>query len=101
MPPTPHKLAQPIMSPKAAEQAASLAIHPTQRILKAGPVTPIPQWAFVRVPGNTNGTFQIDGSTNLTTWFPVAVVYSTTNITLISDTVTKRSKLFYRVKQVN
>jgi hypothetical protein len=56
------------------------------------PVT-VPTWTF-----EVNGNYRIEASTNLVNWWPVAVVYSVTNITLSSDTVAKYPALFYRVQ---
>lgn len=87
-----------LMSPKAAAEAQALP----HAIVRSGPTPTVPRWAFVRMPTNTFGNWQIEATSNLTSgvWFPVAVVYGATNIVLTSDTVTKRGSLFYRVKQV-
>jgi len=93
---------QPIMSPKLAEQAESWAHVSSKSIERAGPAVVTPKWNFVRMPTNSYGNWQIEATSNLTSgvWFPVAKVYGATNVTLVSDTVAKRSVLFYRVKQV-
>jgi hypothetical protein len=90
------------MSPKHAEQVKSWARVSSKSAVRAGPTVVTPKWNFVRMPTNSYGNWQIEATTNLTggVWFPVAVVYGATNVTLISDTVAKRSMLFYRVKQV-
>lgn len=62
----------------------------------ATPGRTVPTWTFP----NVNGNYQIDASTNLITWWPVAVVNSATNITITSDTVTKRPMLFYRLTAI-
>ena len=67
------------------------------RLLAGTPLVPvIPTWVFT----NVVGTYQIEASTNLLSWWPVAVVYSVTNVTLTSDTVTKRPMLFYRLTAI-
>ena len=101
-PPSPPKHAQPIMSPKLAEQTKSWAHVSSKSIERAGPTVVTPKWSFVRMPTNSYGNWQIEATSNLTSgvWFPVAKVYGATNVTLVSDTVAKRSALFYRVKQV-
>jgi len=82
-------------SPKAASAAAP-------RLLAAGSPTPaVPSWTFPALTASTNGTYRIDASTNLVAWWTVAIVYSTTNITITSDTVAKRSTMFYRVVPIN
>lgn len=92
---------EPLHSPKGAEQAEALAVHRKPEV-RAGPTVTIPAWAFPRIASNTYGNFQIEATTNLSSgvWFAVARVYGATNVALISDTVTKRGMLFYRVKQV-
>lgn len=52
-------------------------------------------WVFTN---GIDGTYQIDASTNLIDWWPVAVVCHVTNVTITSDTVAKRSMMFYRVQ---
>lgn len=67
---------------------------PTPRILAAdaGPTAP-PTFHF-----KIDGECQIDASTNLIDWWPVATVYNATNLTVISDTLSKRPALFFRVR---
>lgn len=81
-------------SPKA--MTISLEKAPA-RLLGAGGLPPlvVPSWTFTN-----NGNFQILASTNLTTWWPVANVYSVTNVTLTSDTVAKRPMIFYRLTAI-
>lgn len=55
-----------------------------------------PTWAFT----NISGTYQIDASTNLVTWWPVAVVYDVVGVSLTSDTVDTQPILFYRLQPV-
>jgi len=91
-----HKPTQPkiFYSPRAATETTPVM---TPRLLEASLGTPTatpPTWVFPAVGGD----YQIDASTNLTVWWPVAVVYSATNITIISDTVAKRPIIFYRVR---
>jgi hypothetical protein len=82
---------KPLASPKATSAA------PARRMLAAGnPVPVIPSWAFT----NLSGSYAIDASTNLTDWWPAAEVYYATNITIVSDTVTKRPMIFYRVRPI-
>lgn len=86
MPPMPVKK---LASPKATP--------PARRMLTAGnPVPVIPTWVFT----NISGSYAIDASTNLTDWWPAAEVYHTTNVTIVSDTVTKRPMIFYRVRPI-
>jgi len=66
------------------------------RLLAAPLVPVIPTWVFT----NVVGTYQIEASTNLSSWWPVAVVYSVTNVTLTSRTVNKRPMLFYRLTAI-
>lgn len=70
-----------------------------QHIVAAGstnlPAPRIPVFIF-----KTNGNFRIEASTNLIAWWPVAEVYSVTNITLVSKTVSKRPYLFYRLTKL-
>jgi len=90
LPPMPKlRKAAKIESPKAMSAAAP-------RVLSAvvPAPTPTPTWIFT----NLNGNYQIDASTNLVNWWPMAVVYNVTNVTLSSDTVNKRPILFYRVR---
>lgn len=89
----------PLLSPKAAAEFEAEARHKV--LVRSGPPT-VPRWAFVSMPTNTFGNWQIEATSNLASgvWFPVAVVYGATNVVLTSDTVTKRGSLFYRVKQV-
>ena len=82
------------VSPKETPTAST---SKPMRLLAGTPLVPvIPTWVFT----NVVGTYQIEASTNLLSWWPVAVVYSVTNITLTSDTVTKRPMLFYRLTAI-
>lgn len=94
-----HRHVTPLMSPKAAAEAEASA-H--RVIMRDAPTPVVPRWAFVKMPTNTFGNWQIEATSNLASgvWFPVAVVYGATNVVLTSDTVAKRGSLFYRVKQV-
>ena len=67
------------------------------RLLAGASLVPmIPTWVFT----NVDGAYQIEASTNLSAWWPVAIVYSATNITITSDTVNKRPMLFYRLTAI-
>lgn len=93
-PPLPHFKAKPAaaLSPKAATVAEAKPM----RLLTAGvPAPRIPSWTFTNA-----GSFQILASTNLTTWWTIAVVEQVTNITITSDTVNKRPMLFYRLTAI-
>lgn len=87
-----YKKVRPAASPKA--MTISMESKAPMRLLGAGaPLAPVvPSWTFTN-----HGNFQILASTNLTTWWPVANVYSVTNVTITSDTVDKRPMLFYRL----
>jgi hypothetical protein len=81
------------MSPKAI----TVSTAKPMRLLAGAPSVPvIPTWVFT----NVGGTYQIEASTNLSSWWPVAVVYSVTNVTLTSHTVDKRPMLFYRLTAI-
>jgi hypothetical protein len=81
------------VSPK---EAPTTSTAKPMRLLAGPPLVPvIPTWVFTNV-----GTYQIEASTNLLSWWPVAVVYSVTNVTLTSDTVNKRPMLFYRLTAI-
>jgi len=84
-----------LSSPKAAMSAATFSA-PMAAAAESTPPPP-PSWTF----GNLSGDYQIDVSTNLTDWWPIVVVYSTTNLTITSDTVSKRPMLFFRVRPTN
>lgn len=88
MPPVPKVQQQALQSPRAAGTA------PARLVVGAGPVT-VPTWVFAE---GIDGTYQLDASANLTDWWPVAVVYHVTNVTVTSDTVAKRPVLFYRLR---
>lgn len=101
LPKIPHRYTV-LRSPKA--EAEYKADHPA-RLVKAttrsGPPVFDPMWQFTKTPG-APGNWLIEASTSLTGgWYPVARVYGVTNLILNSDTVTKRSMLFYRVTQVD
>lgn len=87
MPPVPKVKRQALLSPRAASAA------PVRFFVGAGPAAP-PTWVFTN---GIDGDYRIDASTNLFDWWPVAVIFDTTNITLTSDTVNKRPMLFFRV----
>lgn len=104
----PHTPTLPV-KPKFSTADGGL-IHPVQltprlrrpeqrRIVRTGStnlvVPPIPTFTF-----KTNGNFRIDASTNLTSWWQVAVVYDVTNVTITSATTTKRPMLFYRLTKL-
>ena len=80
------------LSPKAI----TVSTAKPMRLLAAPLVPVIPTWVFT----NVVGTYQIEASTNLSSWWPVAVVYSVTNVTLTSRTVNKRPMLFYRLTAI-
>lgn len=80
------------LSPRAA-QTFALPPHKARHVLGAG-VPAAPSWTFTN---GINGKYKIEASTNLLDWWTVAVVFDTTNITVTSDTVHKRTSLFYRV----
>lgn len=103
MPPARHLPVQVVMSPKLAEMTKSWTHVPSKKAVeRAGPTVVTPRWNFVMMPTNTLGNWQIEATTDLNSgvWYPVAVVYGATNVVLTSDTLAKRSMLFYRVKQV-
>lgn len=84
----------PPMPPASKPQVRLTSPKDTRPVLRSGvmPAT-VPTWTF-----EVNGNYRVEASTNLFNWWPVAVVYSVTNITLSSDTVDKYPALFYRVQ---
>lgn len=52
----------------------------------------VPKWTFTN-----SGDYRIEASTNLVSWWPIAVVYGVTNLEISSDIVNKRAMMFYRV----
>jgi hypothetical protein len=52
----------------------------------------IPSWTFTN-----SGNYRIEASTNLTSWWAIAVVYSVTNLQISSDLAGKRPVIFYRL----
>jgi hypothetical protein len=80
---------EPLSSPPPLPQMVSK--KSTLSPVSAKPV--LPTWLF-----NVAGSFQIDASTNLTDWWPLATVYNVTFIKLVSDTVTKQPAMYYRLQ---
>lgn len=94
MPPAPPGVPPlPVLAPKARAKAVAgpLLASRQSALAKAAPA-----WAFT----NISGTYQIDASTDLVTWWPVAVVYDAVSLSLTSDTVGTQPVLFYRLQPV-
>jgi hypothetical protein len=86
----------PVVKPAVLRSPKGTALAP--RLAIAAVVVPeptsLPTWTFT----NLSGSYQISASTNLTAWWPVAIVYDTTSITLRSATVARYDQLFYRIQ---
>lgn len=78
----------------AAERSSLAARRATVVVPVPLPPEP-PAWQFT-----VAGDYRIDASTNLTTWYQIATVYSVTNVTIQSDTVAKIPILFYRLTKL-
>ena len=65
--------------------------------LKTQTQTTVAQVAVSTRTFKLNGNYQIDASTNLVSWWPVAVVYSVVSVELSSSVSSKYPRIFYRI----